>query len=324
MTGLWLRILWSTRCNYYNCNYHYNYHYRGFLLVLAVYLISTSAAENEYENENEYGVDISFPGHHKNVSTNYAWLPHNQLSELYPTPSEYQNMPIQPLGDRQKFYNDMMQGCVDKYKDKDKYKSGTRTHDKGDRCWENERDRIEMALRQPQSMVNYTTMGFQKIKAPKGVWNLVQQFWEKNKDNWKPENWPPGNTYTNHWVSPTYMVSVEDSSLRGGGFQLKQAIWDAAKQTIEDWTGEELTQCSLYGVRVYTEGAVLNTHVDRLPLVSSAIFNVAADLDEPWPLEVIGHDGKAYNITMEPGDMVLYESHSVLHGRPFPLKGRRV
>ena len=25
---------------------------------------------------------------------------------------------------------------------------------------------------------------------------------------------------------------------------------------------------------------------------------------------------------MQPGDMVLYESHSVLHGRPFPLKGR--
>ena len=46
------------------------------------------------------------------------------------------------------------------------------------------------------------------------------------------------------------------------------------------------------------------------------------DLDEPWPLEVYGHDGKAYNVTMEPGDMVLYESHSVLHGRPFALKGR--
>ena len=46
------------------------------------------------------------------------------------------------------------------------------------------------------------------------------------------------------------------------------------------------------------------------------------DVDEPWPLEVIGHDGQAHNITMEPGDMVLYESHSILHGRPFPLKGR--
>ena len=34
------------------------------------------------------------------------------------------------------------------------------------------------------------------------------------------------------------------------------------------------------------------------------------------------HDGKAQNITMLPGDMVLYESHSVLHGRPFPMKGK--
>ena len=48
----------------------------------------------------------------------------------------------------------------------------------------------------------------------------------------------------------------------------------------------------------------------------------AQDVDEPWPLEIYAHDGKAYNITMEPGDLVLYESHSVVHGRPFPLKGR--
>lgn len=67
---------------------------------------------------------------------------------------------------------------------------------------------------------------------------------------------------------------------------------------------------------------MLATHVDRLPLVSSAIVNVAQDVDEEWPIEVIGHDGKAHNVTMEPGDMVLYESHSILHGRPFALKGR--
>ena len=62
--------------------------------------------------------------------------------------------------------------------------------------------------------------------------------------------------------------------------------------------------------------------VDRMPLVSSAIIQVAQDIDEPWPVEVIAHDGTAHNISMLPGDMVLYESHSVLHGRPFPLKGR--
>ena len=118
------------------------------------------------------------------------------------------------------------------------------------------------------------------------------------------------------------MVSVEDSKLRGGGYGLKTAIWEAAREIISEWTGNELTQTSLYGIRVYQAGAMLATHVDRLPLVSSAIINVAQDVDEPWPLEVIGHDGKAANVTMEPGDMVLYESHSVLHGRPFPLKGR--
>lgn len=65
-----------------------------------------------------------------------------------------------------------------------------------------------------------------------------------------------------------------------------------------------------------------NSHVDRLPLVSSAIINVAQELDEDWPLEVIGHDGKAHNVTLLPGQMALYESHSIIHGRPFPLKGK--
>lgn len=60
----------------------------------------------------------------------------------------------------------------------------------------------------------------------------------------------------------------------------------------------------------------------RLPLISSAIVNVAQDVDEDWPLEVYDRSGTAVNITMKPGDMVFYESHSVIHGRPFPLKGR--
>ena len=161
-----------------------------------------------------------------------------------------------------------------------------------------------------------------EIKAPENVWKLIKQFWDYNHGSAKQENWGVGNTYTNNWAVPTKMVSVEDSGLRGGGSGLKQKIWNAARDTIQEWTGQELTQCSLYGVRIYYEGSVLAPHVDRLPLVSSAIINVAQDVDEPWPLEVIGHDGRARNVTMEPGEMVLYESHSVIHGRPFPLKGR--
>ena len=57
-------------------------------------------------------------------------------------------------------------------------------------------------------------------------------------------------------------------------------------------------------------------------LVMENKVNVDQDVDEDWPLEVYGHDGKATNVSMRPGDMVLYESHSVIHGRPFPLKGK--
>jgi prolyl 4-hydroxylase len=219
-------------------------------------------------------------------------------------------MAIQPLGDRQKFYDDFIKSCADAY------------GRQGPRCYDTEADRIAMALRQPRSMQNYTQMGFKKIKAPKVLFDQIKRFWDTNKDLANEEKWGVGNTYTNNWVSKSSMVSVEDTRLRGAGAELKQNIWNAARDIIAEWTGQELTQCSLYGIRVYKNDAVLATHVDRLPLVSSAIINVDQDVDEPWPLEVIGHDGRAYNVTMEPGDMVLYESHSILHGRPFPLKGR--
>ena len=194
------------------------------------------------DDEPNYGVDVSFPIHRWQVSTNYPWLPHNVDPANNPTPPEYEGMPLQPLGNKQKFYDDFLQGCRDYYK---KYKHA---------CDSTERDRVAMSLRQPHSMQNYTDIGFKKIKTPEKVWKLIKDFWDKNKDKKLNENWNKGNTYTNHWEAPTYMVSVENTALRGGGGVLKQAIWDAARDTIQEWTGEELTQCSLYGIRVYTEG----------------------------------------------------------------------
>jgi hypothetical protein len=93
---------------------------------------------------DDYGVDISFPMHHENVSINYDYLPHNILPSLYPTPDALQEMPIQPLGDRQAAYHEYMQGCTEKYKDASW------------KCWDCEQGRIAMSLRQPQSMINYT------------------------------------------------------------------------------------------------------------------------------------------------------------------------
>lgn len=234
----------------------------------------------------DYGVDCSFPVHSKELRCGDR------------------------LGDRMKVYQDFMQGCRDYY-----------GKSKGVRCDTTEDDRIEMSVRQPQSMVNYTSTGFKKIRAPKEVMEVLTRHWEQNKDNMKKEVWPIGNIYVNHWASPTYMVSVEDTSLRGGGAQLKQQVWEAVKPVVEEWTGMELQPTSQYGIRVYTRGAILSPHVDRLPLVSSCIINVAQDVEEPWILEVIDRQGMAVNVTMDPGDLVLYESGSLLHARPFAMKG---
>lgn len=251
--------------------------------------------------------------HHHQVSTNYPWLSHNEHPST-PVPGPYQNMPLQPLGNIEQRYKKFMDDCYTYYE--------TKQAGQGMACNRTDYERIALTLRQPQSMRNYTVEGFKKIRAPDQVYRLLRQFWEINRDKLKEETFFPGFIYINHWESPTFLVSLEDQDLEGSGAILKQHIWNAARDTIQEWTGHALHETSLYGIRVYTTGAILSPHVDRNPLISSCIINVDQDVDEPWPLEVIGHDGVAHNVTMEPGDMVLYESHSVIHGRQFPLKGR--
>lgn len=118
------------------------------------------------------------------------------------------------------------------------------------------------------------------------------------------------------------MYSIASQEYAGGGPDLSAFISDQARQVLEQWTGQVMAGTSVYGIRVYHNNSILSPHVDRLPLIISAIINVDQDVDEPWPLEVYDHDGVAHNVTMQPGDMVLYESHSVIHGRPFPFRGK--
>ena len=233
-------------------------------------------------DDGHYGVDVSFPIHHHRDGV--------------------------AGGASSDFYAEFMNGCRGRYRN-----AGHML------CDASEEERMGMNRRQPSSMNNYTELGFSKVRAPPELMARLVGFWNgrdaHDVGRIPDEAWPPGNTYTNHWSSPTKMLDMRPSPLRG-------AVWDASRDVLEDWTSAELSPSSLYGVRVYTDGSVLAPHVDRMPLVISAVINVAQDVDEPWPLEVYGHDGRAYNVTMEVGDMILYEGHSVVHGRPFPLKGR--
>jgi prolyl 4-hydroxylase len=53
-----------------------------------------------------------------------------------------------------------------------------------------------------------------------------------------------------------------------------------------------------------------NTHV------VSCIINVDQEVEEDWKLVILDHEENEHSITMRPGDMLLYESAKLLHGRP--------
>jgi hypothetical protein len=86
---------------------------------------------------------------------------------------------------------------------------------------------------QPQSMQNYTEIGYAKIRAPDDLFKAILQFWENNKDKGTEEVWGVANIYTNNWVSKSEMVSVEDQNLRGAGAGLKQKIWASANKVTQ-------------------------------------------------------------------------------------------
>jgi hypothetical protein len=66
-------------------------------------------------------------------------------------------------------------------------------------------------------------------------------------------------------------------------------MWQSRlKDLVEEWVGMELETTDMYGMRVYTSGARLATHVDRVTThAASLIVNIAQEnVVKPWTVEV--------------------------------------
>lgn len=110
---------------------------------------SSETSSNNHAETPSYGIDISFPVTGiDSISTNYPWLPHNVDPANNPTPKEYENMPIQVLGNRKKLYEDYIQGCRDFWeRELDEEGAGIRA------CDNQEHERILHNQEQPISML---------------------------------------------------------------------------------------------------------------------------------------------------------------------------
>jgi prolyl 4-hydroxylase len=137
------------------------------------------------------------------------------------------------------------------------------------RCNQYDNQRQVMNKHQPGSVYNYTKLGYQKIRAPVELFDVIQAFYKRNKHRAKTE-WADINTYHNMWEAPPTIFHLNQEK-DGGGVGLQAKIWNLAKPIMERWTGQMLSPVSLYGIRLYHNNSILAPHVDRMPLVTSAI-----------------------------------------------------
>lgn len=161
----------------------------------------------------------------------------------------------------------------------------------------------------------FTEVGFDIGRMPRDLWNSISTYYYNNRHSKSLEEWDHKGLFVNWWESDVYFISIP--------WNLKKYWQTRLKQLVEIWSGADLELTDIYGLREYTSGARLLTHVDREQThAASLIINVAQEgLAEPWPIEVYDHSDRLHEVIMNEGDIVYYESAKCLHGRMKPLKG---
>jgi hypothetical protein len=165
----------------------------------------------------------------------------------------------------------------------------------------------------------FTPLGFDKGKLPRDIWGSISAFNYNNRDNVFAEEWTKGNKgyFVNWWEVTPYMIGIP--------WSLKRYWQTRLRELVATWIGGDipLENTDIYGIRRYEEGARLLTHVDRESThVVSLIVNIdQVGMREPWMVEIYDFAGRLHEVSMEPGDVVYYESAKALHGRMKPLNG---
>lgn len=176
-------------------------------------------------------------------------------------------------------------------------------------------------LTQPLKIQNITKNGFLKKRIPRDIFEVLKSFYNLNKDNFEMEYYPKFFSFWNlNEVNITQVTLKEEQATQ---------ISDRLRGELEAWCQCDLEETKGEGivtrVRRYPRNSVVRFHVDELQSghILGAILHLARDLDQgsDWPLEVVDFHGERKRMTMEPGDMVLFESSKVIHGRPEPLPG---
>ena len=181
---------------------------------------------------------------------------------------------------------------------------------------------ITMAQNQMKTQPRHTTLGYKTAKIPQELYQLIlaqkSDTSEVEKCNTMNLNCASWNDERGTFLSRNNTRIVKFVSDK----VIKDGLNEYLKPILEEFSGLTLNDGGFYGIRRYLNGACLWTHVDKLPTHQiSAILQIDQKVNEDWPLLLVDHKGKSAKIMLKPGEMILYESAVVPHGRPNKLKG---
>mmetsp|Transcript_35025 Transcript_35025/g.33296 ORF Transcript_35025/g.33296 Transcript_35025/m.33296 type:complete len:330 (+) Transcript_35025:138-1127(+) len=181
-----------------------------------------------------------------------------------------------------------------------------------DERWEN-----WMQHTQSQLVPKFTEKGFDIIDTPVAVHKKLLQAVEKGLLDFDSLGYEEAGNAIYGGLIPKF---IENGNL---AYQ----VLDELKGLHEAWAGGiELKGTSAYGVRLYQNGSSLVMHHDKVEThVISSIIHIAHKYESnstPWPLHIEDHNGVMHEVSLQPGQMVFYESAKCLHGRMKALKGQ--
>jgi len=176
----------------------------------------------------------------------------------------------------------------------------------------NSRAEYEQYLRYP----HFTRDGIKLVSLPPALRERLIKTWLENRKDRTLERADDVYVRSNGGRNPMYIVQIDPDVKR----DVQQFVFDE----LTRWTGLDLKHTYTYGIREYTNGASLMTHVDRgATHILAAIVHVGQiDVRQPWALTTENkYDPPADHLLGDGHDVALYEAATLAHGRPEPLDG---
>ena len=135
-------------------------------------------------------------------------------------------------------------------------------------------------------------VGFEKRKLPEDIWNLVKEAYDSLLPEIAVED--PSNTWITEVIRGLNGENVCEIMPLDNRPRLKKKIHESLQPIIQEWIGEEnpISPSSLYGIRSYKRGAVLDMHADRFDVLhAGCIVMVDKQVEEDWPLHCVDYNG---------------------------------